>query len=105
MVRLNEEQTLIESFFLHRSTQGGTEYLDFFLGKAYYRDIDLLFVYDAKYKQWFLSGPEFYNEAIYEKTTNKILNLKAFARKWLCNWPYGSKESFGEQRIFNANNF
>ena len=52
------------------------------MGKAYYRDIDLLFVYDAKYKQWFLSGPEFYNEAIYEKTTNKILNLKAFARQY-----------------------
>ena len=78
IVRLNEEQTLIESFFLHRSTKGGTEYLDFFLGKSYYRDINLLFVYDTKYKQWFTSGPEFYNEAICEKTTNKNFNLKAF---------------------------
>ena len=53
IVRLNEEQTLIESFFLHRSPKGGTEYLNFFLGKAYYRDINLYFVYDKQYKQWF----------------------------------------------------
>ena len=33
IVRLNEEQTLIESFFLHRSSKGGTEYLIFFWGK------------------------------------------------------------------------
>ena len=37
IVRLNEEQTLIESFFLHRSQKGRTEYLNFFLGKAYYK--------------------------------------------------------------------
>ena len=30
IVRLNEDQTLIESFFLHRSPKGGTEYLIFF---------------------------------------------------------------------------
>ena len=60
IVRLNEEQTLIESFFLHRSPRGGTEYLNFFRGKAYYRDINLYFVYDTQYKQWFLSGPEFF---------------------------------------------
>ena len=57
-VRLNEEQTLIESFFLHRSQKGGTEYLNFFSGKAYYRDINLYFVYNTQYKQWFSSGPE-----------------------------------------------
>ena len=45
-VRLNEEQTLIESFLLHRSPKGGKEYLNFFLGKAYYRDINLLYVYN-----------------------------------------------------------
>ena len=37
IVQLNEEQTLIESFFLHRSQKGRTEYLNFFLGKAYYK--------------------------------------------------------------------
>ena len=51
-------------------------------GKAYYRDINLYFVYDKKYKQWFSSAPEFFNEAICEKVTNKIFNLKAFARKY-----------------------
>ena len=48
IVRLNEEQTLLESFLLHRSPKGGTEYLNFFLGKAYYRDINLLYVYDKQ---------------------------------------------------------
>ena len=51
IVRLNEEQTLIESFFLHRSSKGGTEYLISFLGRAYYRDVNLYFVYDTQYKQ------------------------------------------------------
>ena len=30
IVRLNEKQTLIKSFFLHRSPRGGTEYINFF---------------------------------------------------------------------------
>ena len=64
IVRLNEEQTLIESFFLHRSPRGGTEYLNFLGGKAYYRDINLYFVYDTQNKQWFSSGTEFFKEAI-----------------------------------------
>ena len=51
-------------------------------GRAYYRDINLYFVYDKKYKQWFSSGPEFFNEAICEKVRNKNFNLKAFARKY-----------------------
>ena len=34
IVRLNEEQTLIESFFLHRSSKGKTEYLDFWGGES-----------------------------------------------------------------------
>ena len=76
IVRLNKEQTLIESFFLHRSPKGGTEYLNFFLGKVYYRDINLYFVYD---KQWILSKQEFFNEAICKKVRNKDFNLKAFA--------------------------
>ena len=82
IVQLNEEQTLIESFFLHRSHEGGTEYFNFFLRKAYYRDINLYFVYDRQYKQWFSSGPEFFNEAICEKVRNKNFNLKAFARQY-----------------------
>ena len=82
IVRLNEEQTLIESFLLHRSPKGGTEYLNFILGKAYYRDINLLYVYDKQNKQWFTSGPKFFNEAICEKVRNKNFNLKAFARQY-----------------------
>ena len=82
IVWLNEEQTLTESFFPHRSSEDGTEYLNFFLGKAYYRDINLYFVYDTQYKQWFSSGPEFFNEAICEKVRNKNFNLKAFARQY-----------------------
>ena len=81
IVQLNEEQTLIESFFLHRSQKGGTQYLNIFLGRAYYRDINLYFVYDTQYKQWFSSGPEFLNEAICEKVINKNFNLKVFAKK------------------------
>ena len=82
IVRSNEEQTLIESFLLHRSPKGGTEYLNFFLGKAYYRDINLLYVYDKQNKQWLTSGPEFFNEAICEKVRNKNFNLKALARQY-----------------------
>ena len=41
IVRLIESQTIIESFFLHRSPRGGTEYLNFWEGKSYYRDINL----------------------------------------------------------------
>ena len=93
----------MESFFLYRSPKGATEYLNFWGGKAYYRDINLYFVYDKQYKQWFSSGPKFFNEAICEKVRNKNFNFKAFARqyyhvdkrKWLCNWSFGSKESFG----------
>ena len=82
IVRLNEDQTLIESFFLHRSPEGRAEYLNFGGGKAYYRDINLYFVYDTQNKQRFLSGPEFFNEAICEKVRNKNFNLKAFARRY-----------------------
>ena len=42
IVRLNEEQTLIESLFLHRSQKGRTEYLNLFLRRVYYRDINCL---------------------------------------------------------------
>ena len=93
IVRLNEEQTYIESFFLYRGSRCGTEYLNFILGKAYYRDINLYFVYDKQNKQWFTSRPKFFDDAICEKVRNKNFNLKAFAkqyynvekRNWLCN--------------------
>ena len=52
------------------------------MGKAYYRDIDLYFVYDRQYKQWFSSGSEFFNEAICQKIRNTNFNLKAFARQY-----------------------
>ena len=56
IVRLNEEQTLIESFFLHRSPRGGTEDLG---GKAYYRDINLYFVYVNNINNGFHLDPNF----------------------------------------------
>ena len=77
IVRLNEDQALIESFFQHSSAKGGTEYINFLGGKACYRDINLYFVYNTQNKQWFSSGPEFFNEAICEKVRNKNFNLKA----------------------------
>ena len=52
------------------------KYLNLFLGRAYYRDINLHFVYNTQYKQWFSSGPEFFNEAICKKVRNKNFNLK-----------------------------
>ena len=82
IVRLNEEQTYIESFFLHRRSSGETEYLNFILRKAYYRDINLHFVYDKQNKQWFSSGPELFNEAICEKVRNRNFSLKEFATKY-----------------------
>ena len=51
------------------------------MGKSYYRDINLYFVYDKQYKQWFTSGPDFFNEAICEKVTNRNFNLRVFGKK------------------------
>ena len=82
VVRLNEKQILIENFFLHNEPNKSTEYLNFFLGRYYYRDINLYFVYDKQYKQWFTSGPEFYNGAISEKVNNRNFNLKQFAKNF-----------------------
>ena len=82
IVRLNDDQTFIKSFFLHSSPKGGTEYINFFGGKAYYRGINLYFVYDTQNKQWFSFGPNFFHEAICEKVRNKNFNLKAFARQY-----------------------
>ena len=94
-VRLNEEQTLIESFFLHRSPKRRTEDLNFFLGKAYYRDINLYFVYNRQYKQWLSSGPEFFNETICEKVRNKNFNLKVFAKNYYHDEKKGNGYAIG----------
>ena len=50
------------------------------MGKAYYKDINLYFVYDTQHKQWFSSGLEFFNEAICQKVRNKNFNIKAFTK-------------------------
>ena len=103
VVLLNEKQTLIENFFLHNDPHKSTEYLIFFLGSYYYRDINLYFVHDKQNKQWFTSGHEFYNEAICKKVTNKNFNLKKNCekillyrqkRKRLYNWKCGTKVCF-----------
>ena len=44
------------------------------MGKSCYRDINLYFGYNKQYKQWFTSGPDFFNEAICEKVTNRNFN-------------------------------
>ena len=91
IVWLNEKQKLVQSFFLHRSTKGGTEYLIIFLGKYYYRDINLYFVYDKVYKQWFTSSTRFYYETICEKVTNPNFKLIEFMKKFY----YTEKKSNG----------
>ena len=52
------------------------------MGENYYRDINLFFVYDARFKQWQTTQPEFFREAIYAKVTAKNFNEKEFARKY-----------------------
>ena len=48
VVWLNEKQTLIENFFLHNKPNKSTEYLNFFLGRYYHRDINIYFVHDKQ---------------------------------------------------------
>ena len=67
IVRLNEEQTLLESFLLHRSPKSGTEHLNFLGGKAYYRDINLLYVYDKKINNGLHLDPNFSMEQFAKK--------------------------------------
>ena len=80
IVRLTENQTHIESFFLLRSPSSGTENISFVLGCSYYRDINLYFVYDKQNKQWFPSGTDFFNEAICEKVSNRSFILREFGK-------------------------
>ena len=49
------------------------EYLDFLLGRNFYRDINLYFTYDTQYKKWFTTGTEFLYQAIAE-----IINENSF---------------------------
>ena len=83
IVRLNENQNHIESFILHLSPSGSRENLNFVLGRYYYRDINLYFVYDRQNKQWFSSGTDFFNEAICEKVTNRSFILREFGKKFI----------------------
>ena len=48
IVRINENQTHITTFFLNRGPSGSTENINFLLGHYYYRDINLYFVYDRQ---------------------------------------------------------
>ena len=80
IVQLDEQQKLIESFFLHRSPK---EDLNYFLRKNCYRDINLYFVYDRPNRQWLTSGIKFYNGFMCEKMTNPIFKLNAFMKKIL----------------------
>ena len=51
------------------------------MGKCYYRDINLYFIYDKQYKLWSTSGPDFFKMRICENVTNANFNLKAFGKK------------------------
>ena len=57
--------------------------MNFVLGRCYYRDINLYFVYDRQNKQWFSSGTDFFNEAICEKVTNRSFILREFGKKFI----------------------
>ena len=52
------------------------------MGGNYYRDINLFFVYDPRFKQWQTTNTEFFREAIYAKVENKTFNEREFARKY-----------------------
>ena len=36
-----------------------------------------------QYKRWFSSATDFFNEAIFNKATNRNFNLRAFAKKFI----------------------
>ena len=68
-----------------------TKDLSYFLGKNYYRDINLYFAYDRPNRQWFARGKNFCNNVICEKMTNPNFKLNAFMRKFY----YTEKKSNG----------
>ena len=83
VTQLNKKSEKLQSSFLYNHASNKTEYLNYSLGENYYRDINLFFVYNARFKQWQLfSQPEFFREAIYAKVTAKNFNEKEFARKY-----------------------
>ena len=49
------------------------QYLNFWLGRNFYRDINLYFTYDTQYKKWFTTGTEFLYHAMAE-----IINENSF---------------------------
>ena len=82
VTQVDKENSKLQSFFIHTHASNKTEYLNYSLGEAYYRDINLFYVYDPKFKQWQTTQPEFFREAIYAKSTNQNFNEKAFAKKY-----------------------
>ena len=53
-----------------------------------------------QYKQWFSSATDFFNEAIFNKATNRNFNLRAFAKKIYYTKKKGNAYAIGtiEQR-------
>ena len=69
--------------------------MNFVLGRYYYRDINLYFVYDRQNKQWFSSGNDFFNEAICEKATSRSFILKEFGKKFYYTEKKGNGYAMG----------
>ena len=69
--------------------------MNFVLGRCYYRDINLYFVYDRQNKQWFSSGTDFFNESIFEKATNRSFILKEFGKNNYYSKKKGNGYSIG----------
>ena len=60
VVRLSEDNEFIESFFLHWNPNHPTQYINFLLGRNYYRYMNLCFTYDTQYKQCFSTKTDFF---------------------------------------------
>ena len=65
------------------------------MGKCYYRDINLYFIYDKQYKLWSTSGPDFFKMRICENVTNANFNLKTFGKKIYYNEKKGNGYAIG----------
>lgn len=82
ITQVDKENKKLRSFFLHTNANNKTEYLNYSLGETYYRDINLFYVYDSRFKQWETTQPEFFQKTIYAKATNQNFNEKEFAKKY-----------------------
>ena len=82
VVQLNEDNKNIESFFLHRNPNHPTQYLNFLLGRNFYRDINLYFTYDTQYKQWFTTGTNFFYRAMAEIINENSFDLLKVMKKY-----------------------